>query len=152
MQNPSPGCSLTIALWAQLPARTILLLSTAEQYSFNSGFSMSFSDKLKIESYIASTYISHSGPSLEPTEWTHFAFTYRVNTMGALHVALYINFETVNAEVSYFPAENKFVPKPFMGSGISEGQASGYGVIDELLIFPEYLSASQIAQMKYSTA
>ena len=60
-----------------------------------------------------------------------------------------INFERVDTLCVSEAVTSVFVPEAFMESG--HGGFTGFFVIDELLVFPEYLSAFQIAQLKYSS-
>ena len=147
LQDPSPGCSLTIALWAYIPERTVCLFSTVEtnrnggfySVSAGGGIYMYWNTGLNASFIYARSVLN---------EWTHIAFAYQ-NTLGTPEFELYINFET-NSVANYSNAvPTEFLPEAFMGSGnVETFGVTGFGVIDELLVFPEYLSASQIAQLK----
>ena len=153
LQDPSPGCSLTIALWAQLPEYNTYLFSTSKGISDNSGIAITFySQVLKITCLSASTRFTVIGPSLVPDGWTHIAIAYQ-NMEGTPDAELFINFEAVPVNIRGGSRNRfNFVPEAFMASGYQEAVGDrGFGVIDELLIFPEYLSASQIEQLKDSS-
>ena len=153
LRDPSLGCSLTIALWAQFSGRNIVLLSSVKSFITNSGFALYYSNQAMSVYYMSTFTLSHAYTDpLMLTGWNHIAFAYQ-NTTGTSEVELYINFETVNVEISISPTRTEFVPETFMGSGIlGDLHITGFfGVIDELLVFPEFLSASQIAQLKDSS-
>ena len=112
---------------------------------------MSTEDSIDILYFTASTQFSVSGRPLARPEWTHLAFSYQ-NTAGTFQAELYINFKAVNVDIHSFPIQPELVPKAFMVGGLQGPDVRGFGVMDELLIFDEYLSASQIAQLKDSSA
>ena len=89
--------------------------------------------------------------SLVPNTWYHIAFAYQ-NTLGTPSYEIYINFEAVPVTINIMPSETEFAINRFMGSGYTAGFGlTGFGIIDELLVFPKYLSASEIAQLEDSS-
>ena len=97
--------------------------------------------------------IGISSGKLDPDVWHHIALTYHNRTQ----VALYVDF--VNATSSYFVnMAGGFDPlhsEAYMATGfrIPPGHSGGtgrtrFGILDELVVFPEYLSAAQIMHCK----
>ena len=154
LQDPSKGCSLTIAMGAQIPERDVFLLSTLKTRGDNAGFILnSVYGQMVVYWYtgLTSYDILATGTLMGLKEWNHIAFAYQ-NTAGTPEVELYINFEATPVQNFSSTEQTEFVPRAFMGSGLGEGPDSiGFGIIDELLVFPEYLSSSQIAQLKDSS-
>ena len=80
--------------------------------------------------------------SLVEGEWNHLSLAYR--HMGeTLDVALYANFEKSSMATQNNPLRQQAVTEKYMGGG---DERSAFGIMDEL-IFPEFLSDSQIAQL-----
>ena len=76
-------------------------------------------------------------------EWNHIAAVYQ-KTGDTLDLALYVNFEE-----SLTPAENDTLSQePVIEKYIASGDdRSAFGNMDELLIFPEFLTDAQIAKL-----
>ena len=133
-------------MWAQIPDRDFYLLSTVKAHGENAGFTLNlvYGDMgVYWETGLISYRINTIDTPIGFNEWTHIAFAYQ-NIAGTPEAELYINFEAVKVQNSSSTEQTEFIPRAFMRSGFGEG----FGVIDELLVFPEYLSASQIAQLK----
>ena len=162
LQLPSPGCNRTIAFWCQVPGnvRRFLLTTTRivgrtnpASIMGNSGILM-FNVGRTLVAILYGGNASHEYiTSLElipdRPHWIHFAITYR----GATDGVVYVNFEAVSFNTRTFPL-SQVSAEPFMGSGISEGSTgnvTGFGTIDELLIFPDVLSPDQIAQLNQTS-
>lgn len=141
------GCSGTIAFWAQVPDRDVTILSTVKTFPVNSGISFSWSFiTFEIISITGSTiHFSSSSVEFVPFEWYHVAFAYHHNGR-ATEVALYIN--SVDSLLVYsFQREDPYSSEAFMASGRGQSGVTGFGLIDELLVFPEYLTGPQIRQL-----
>ena len=149
LQDPSPGCSLTVALWARVPRINSAFQSTVKDRDQSTRFEISyFGHDISITLFTGLTNASIRYETLWLNEWKHIALAYQ-NITGTPECELYINFERVSAQCVSEAVATVFVPEAFMRSG--HGGFTGFFVIDELLVFPEYLSALQIAQLKYSS-
>ena len=90
---------------------------------------------------------------VHPDVWYHIAFAWHNTT----HFALYIDF--VNRATSHFvdEFEEGYVPQPIPEAHIASGfqnppngEYTGFGLLDELAVFSEVISASQIMQLQNS--
>ena len=157
LQASSPGCNRTIAFWFLVPSSsgsteaftTIGQLGTSNPADTigNSGIRVAHINRLTIICLYDKENIRHhyGADLLTEGAWTHIAFSYS----GTTDFAYYINFTRVNPEFATL-SFSKVTAEPFMGSGILNGASNnvtGFGVIDELLVFPDVLSPSQIAKL-----
>ena len=140
-------CNGTIAFWAQFPNNDVTFLSTAKTPGVNSGIIFSvFLSNVEVNLVTGST-LHYLGSSMEfvPFEWYHIAFAYE-HKLGVISVALYIN--SVESLTFYgFQKDGSYLSEAFMASGLSSLGVTGFGIIDELFVFPEYLTESQIKQL-----
>ena len=81
--------------------------------------------------------------SLVEGQWNHIAVAYQ-KVGETLDLALYVNFEK-----SLTPAENDTLnQEPVIEKYIASGDdRNAFGNLDELLIFPEFLTDAQIAKL-----
>ena len=123
LQDPSVGCSLTIALWALIPERDVFLLSRIKTRGENAGFILnSVYGEMLVYWYtgLTSYDILATGTLIGLNQWNHITFAYQ-NTTGTHKAALYINFEAVEVQISSSTEQTEFVPRVFMASGLGEG-------------------------------
>ena len=152
LQLPTPGCNRTIAFWLLVP-------QVSNNYAFstvktqgthnttanagNSGIIVNAGNLLLVGVSGNQNIFYQIIPSSRANvgNWNHIAITYR----GTTDFAVYVNFTSSNLEIHTEPLSGVSA-EPYMGSGILEG-ATGFGAIDELMVFPDALTASQIAQL-----
>ena len=168
-------CKFTIAFWAKMPAEaSATLLETFHITSDDStgvGFSVGIHknllgviDGIRIGATAttnATTVPEQLGifsERLDPDVWHHIALSYHNST----HWALYVDF--VDAASNHFVEllEAEFYPPLITEAHMSSGfrippgfevprpEHTGFGILDELVVFPEYLSADQIMQLQTS--
>ena len=166
----TPDCKFTIAFWAKMPAeaRADLLTTFKTNLDVNTGVRFGVGTHTNPFGVVDGIRISATATTnattipeqlfigskrLDPDVGPHIALTYENST----HWALYVNF--VNGTNSYFVDLLEapfFIPlstEPYMASGFqvpSRGTYTGFGILDELVVFPEYLSAAQIMQLQNS--
>ena len=165
-------CKFTIAFWAKNPveAHATLLSTFNVSNDRNTGVEIGVGhhnnpfpviDGIRIGATITTNasavpaQITISSGRLDPDVWHHIALTYRNRT----HSALYVDF--VNA-IDRFTVDTAGGFRPlrtevYMATGfrIPPGHSGGsgrtrFGILDELVVFPEYLSADQIMQLQNS--
>ena len=159
----SPGCKFTITFWFQLPAEphTDLLSTFKRNVDYNTGIVFGFNRDRNGDIFVGIT-ITTTQPAqagiratgmMYPGIWHHIAFAYHNTT----HFALYIDF--VKRETSHFNDvfEPGYTPVPVPEAHMSSGyqspphhEYSGFGILDELTVFSEVLSAPQIMQLQIS--
>ena len=160
----SPGCKFTISFWAKIPAepRATLLSTFKTSNDDNTGVSFgagvdrngglfdSIHFGITLTTFTEQLGISPRGV-MYPNVWYHIAFAYHNTT----DFALYIDF--VNGDNYHFVdvLDETWRPGPFteayMASGFKSpprGSYTGFGILDELTVFSEVLSSSQIMQLQ----
>ena len=105
------------------------------------GFGDRFRPFVSIGSIYFSTGLDDDLP-LVIDEWNHVAFAYQY-TGETLDMAVYLNFKKAVTTMDNSTLTQEIFPERYMGGGTS----FGFGILDELTIFPEFLSESQIAQL-----
>ena len=141
------GCNGTIAFWAHIPEESVAFLSTIKTLSVNSGFSFSWDKNsgIILYSFGASTFhMIVGGQDVVPFEWYHIAFAFEHNERGT-PVALYIN-SVHSLQAHSLVLGGPYASETFMATGFGPSGVTGFGIIDELLVFPEYLTGPQIRQ------
>ena len=162
LQLPSPGCNRTIAFWLLVPDTFHHnILSTVRRHGNrnttanvgNSGIVVAVTGDLLLVGVAGNqnTYyqiIPFSRANVG--NWNHIAITYR----GTTDFAVYFNFTSSNLEINDIPY-SRVSAEPFMGTGILNGlgrrNETGFGTIDEVLVFPDVLSPEQIAQLNQTS-
>ena len=166
LQVHSPGCKRTIAFWVKVSNRTskVYVLSTVRTVDDrnvpnnvgNSGVVFyTLKREMFVDLYINGVVhvLEYSTNFLNPGSWYHIAFAYS----GDTNFRGYINFEWKLNNRALF-SRPKLTAEPFLSSGYLENQTqgsrvklTGFGTIDELLVFPDLLSAPQIAQLNQTS-
>ena len=102
------------------------------------------------------TQIGITSETQDPDVWHHVAVTYHSSTQWALYV------DFVDAASNHFvdvwnPLYDPLRTEAYMATGfrLPPGFSGGtgrtrFGILDELVVFPEYLSADQIMQLQNS--
>ena len=144
--NITSGCARTIAFWFYAPQYISVPFSTADpSYRTRSGVNIAGLGTT-MGAFLSFDSVFYRAASLPIviSEWHHIVVAYH-RTGETADFALYVNFSSENPVA---PARNgtqeEVVPERFMGSGSEQRY---FGILDELLIFPEFLSPSQIAQL-----
>ena len=157
LQLPSAGCNRTIAFGWQVPfgfnhqafstVRRRGTNNTADNVG-NSGILITTSQNVLLVLLYGNQSMAHliaPFTALNPGTWNHIAFSYR----GTTDFAIYLDFSSTSLQLHDFSL-SRVSAEPFMASGILEGSrdpVTGFDAIDELMVFPDALTASQIAQL-----
>ena len=121
-----------------------------EIYGGHRGFDPAHGDQIRV--YVRTSLEELEVRALkhvEITVWHHIAFAFHNLT----HHALYIDFVSIENWFHVGSHNQTVITDPYMANGWQNLTRVGYpytgfGLMDELVVFPEYLSASQIMQLQ----
>ena len=146
LYNITSGCARTIAFWFYAPDSFSVPFSTADpSYRMRSGLNiLKLTDTMGAFLSFGSVFYRAASLPIVIGEWHHVVVAYR-RTGDTADFALYVNFSSENPETSGINGTQQEVgSERYMGSG---SERYYFGKLDDLLIFPDFLSPSQIAQL-----